>query len=260
LFDKAFGREIQVVPTVVSADLVNPPDILAINAASACVHISDIPFGGPIAAVRVCHVDGAYVINPTYDQIEKSALEIVVAGSDAGITMVEGGADEVSEDLMLGAIEAARKPIAEICDMIRKMRDAIGKPKLPLSPLKVELVRKAEIAAYAKGLVEKAIFTKVKHERYAAVAVAIKPIPRRSSPTRSVDEIQKTVLRVDGGYPVRRAALRHPRPGPACRRTRHRGYPAITCEIGVLTRTHGSALFTRGETQALAVNDARHDL
>ncbi|MBU0935369.1 MAG: polyribonucleotide nucleotidyltransferase, partial [Spirochaetes bacterium] len=95
LFDKVFGREIQVVPTVISADQINPPDILAINAASAAVHISDIPFSGPISAVRVCFLDGTYIINPTYEQIEKAALEIVVAGTKEGITMVEGGADEV---------------------------------------------------------------------------------------------------------------------------------------------------------------------
>jgi polyribonucleotide nucleotidyltransferase len=253
LFDKAFGREIQVVPTVVSADLVNPPDILAINAASACVHISDIPFSGPIAAVRVCHVEGAYVINPTYDQIEKSVLEIVVAGSDAGITMVEGGADEVSEDLMLGAIEAARKPLAEICDMIRKMRDAIGKPKLPLSPLKVELVRKSEIEAYAEGLIEKAIFTKVKHERYAAVAVAIADTKAKFADAIGGNEIQEklfSALMEDIQYDVLRSGILDR--GQRVDGRSPEDIRPITCEIGVLTRTHGSALFTRGETQALA--------
>ncbi|PKL08102.1 MAG: polyribonucleotide nucleotidyltransferase, partial [Spirochaetae bacterium HGW-Spirochaetae-7] len=148
LFDKAFGREIQVVPTTISADLVNPPDILGINAASAAVHISDIPFAGPIAAVRVCHVDGSYIINPTYDQIAKSTLEIIVAGTVQGITMVEGGADEVSEEMMLGAIDAARKPIADICGVISAMRDAIGKPKRALAPLKAELAKKSEIHAF----------------------------------------------------------------------------------------------------------------
>ncbi|MDD3981163.1 MAG: polyribonucleotide nucleotidyltransferase, partial [Spirochaetales bacterium] len=115
LFDKSFGREIQVVPTVISTDQVNPPDIVAVNAASAAVHISDIPFAGPIAAVRVALVDGTYLVNPSFEQSEAASLEIVVAGTKAGITMVEGGSKEVSEAEMIGAIEYARKPIADIC-------------------------------------------------------------------------------------------------------------------------------------------------
>ena len=254
LFDKAFGREIQIVPTTISADLVNPPDILAINAASAAVHISDIPFNGPIAAVRVCFVDGAYVVNPTYDQIEKSALEIVVAGSEAGITMVEGGADEVSEEMMIGAIEAAKKPIAEICGVIRAMRDAIGKPKLALAPLRVELVKKSEIEAFAKVRLSKALFTKVKQERYAAVAAAIAETKAAFANDLGTDETQHklfSALMEDIQYHVLRSGILDRGIRVDGRGTED--IRQITCEIGVLARTHGSALFTRGETQALAV-------
>lgn len=254
LFDKAFGREIQVVPTTISADLVNPPDILAINAASAAVHISDIPFNGPIAAVRVCFLDGAYIVNPTYDQIEKSALEIVVAGSEAGITMVEGGADEVSEEMMIGAIEAAKKPIAEICGVIRAMRDAIGKPKLALAPLRVELVKKSEIEAFAKERLSKALFTRVKQERYAAVAAAIAATKAAFASDLGADEIQHTLfaaLMEDIQYHVLRSGILDRGIRVDGRGTED--IRQITCEIGVLARTHGSALFTRGETQALAV-------
>ncbi len=253
LFDKAFGREIQVVPTTVSADLVNPPDIIAINAASAAVHISDIPFNGPIAAVRVCYVDGAYVVNPTYEQIEKSALEIVVAGSEEGITMVEGGADEVSEELMIGAIEAAKKPIADICGVIRAMRDAVGKPKLALAPLKAELARRAEIEAFGKERIGKAIFTKVKHERYAAIAQAIAETKAAFAESLGDDEIQLKLfaaLMEDIQYNLLRSGILD-----RGQRVDGRGTEdirPITCEIGVLARAHGSALFTRGETQALA--------
>ncbi|HPG87460.1 MAG TPA: polyribonucleotide nucleotidyltransferase, partial [Spirochaetales bacterium] len=244
---------IQVVPTTVSADLVNPPDIIAINAASAAVHISDIPFNGPIAAVRVCYVGGTYVINPTYDQIEKSALEIVVAGSEEGITMVEGGADEVSEELMIGAIEAAKKPIADICGVIRAMRDAVGKPKLALAPLKAELARKAEIEAFGKERIGKAIFTKVKHERYAAVAKAIAETKATFADSLGDDEVQLKLfaaLMEDIQYNLLRSGILD-----RGQRVDGRGTEdirPITCEIGVLARAHGSALFTRGETQALA--------
>ena len=134
LFDKSFGRELQVVPTCISFDGVVPSDILGLIAASAAVHISDIPFAGPIAGVRVCFIDGNYVINPTHDQIKKSKLEIVVAGTAEGITMVEGHAQEASEEEMLGAIEVAKKPIADICALIVQLRDLAGKEKLPLSP------------------------------------------------------------------------------------------------------------------------------
>jgi polyribonucleotide nucleotidyltransferase len=117
LFDKAFGREIQVVPTTVSTDMVNPPDMLSIIASSAAVHISDIPFNGPIAGVRVCAIGDELVLNPTYDQIAKSRLEIVVAGTKDGITMVEGGANEVDEDLMIAALEKAHAFIIELCNL-----------------------------------------------------------------------------------------------------------------------------------------------
>jgi polyribonucleotide nucleotidyltransferase len=253
LFDKAFGREIQVVPTCISTDLVNPPDIVGVNAASAAVCISDIPFGGPIAAVRVCLVGEEYVINPTYEQIEKSRLEIVVAGTSIGITMVEGGSTECSEAEMIEAIERARAPIGEICATIEKLVGLAGKPKLPLAPLKVELKRKDEIAEFARGLLSSALFTKIKQERYAAIHSAIKTAQEKFSDVL-VDEIQKKlfaalmeelqyeILRggiLDRGIRVDGRGLEDIRP--------------ISCEVGILPRTHGSALFTRGETQALGV-------
>ncbi|GAB1457497.1 polyribonucleotide nucleotidyltransferase [Spirochaetota bacterium] len=253
LFDKAFGREIQVVPTTISADSVNPPDMLGITAASAAVTISDIPFNGPIAAVRVCYVDGSYVINPTYDQIAKSTLEIVVAGSGEGITMVEGGADEVSEEMMIGAIEAAKKPISEICDVIKAMRDAVGKPKLALAPLKAELAKKSDIHAHAKERIAKAIFTKVKHERYAAVAAAIAETKAAFDDTLGSDEIQLklfSALMEEIQYDLLRSGILDKGLRVDGRGTED--IRPISCEIGVLDRPHGSALFTRGETQALA--------
>ena len=253
LFEKSFGREIQVVPTCVSFDSVNPPDVLGIAAASAAVHISDIPFHGPIAGVRVCLVDGQYLVNPTYDQIKASKLEIVVAGTAEGITMVEGHASEASEEEMLGAIEVAKKPIADICALIVKLRELAGKDKLPLAPLKVELNKRAEIEAYARNLLNTALFTKVKQERQAAVAKVKKEAAEKFAEALT-DDIQRKlfdaliedlcyeILRkgiLDRGVRVDGRSLEDIRP--------------ITCEIGVLARAHGSALFTRGETQALGI-------
>ncbi|GAB1433548.1 polyribonucleotide nucleotidyltransferase [Spirochaetota bacterium] len=252
LFDKAFGREIQLVPTTVSADLINPPDILAINAASAAVHISDIPFNGPIAAVRVCYLNGSYIINPTYDEIAKSELEIVVAGSEEGITMVEGGAAEVSEEVMIAAIEAARPPIAGICRTIKDMRAAIGKEKLPLSPLKVTLANKEEIESIAKEKLAIAIFTKGKQERHDAVAAAIAGIRAAFGAALEEDEVQLKLfdsLMEDIQYKLLRSGILD-----KGKRVDGRGLEdirSISCETGVLDRPHGSALFTRGETQSL---------
>jgi polyribonucleotide nucleotidyltransferase len=253
LFDKAFGREIQVVPTCISFDGVNPPDILGLNAASAAVHLSDIPFAGPIAGVRVSLVDGEYLVNPTHDQIKKAKLEIVVAGTAEGITMVEGHAEEASEEEMLRAIEVAKQPIADICAMIVKLRELAGKPKLPLAPLKIVLNKKDEIEAYARGLLQIALFTKIKQERGAAVSKAKKEAAEKFADALT-DDIQRKLfdaLIEDLCYEILRSGILD-----KALRVDGRGLEdirPITCEVDVLPRTHGSALFTRGETQALGV-------
>jgi len=253
LFDKEFGREIQVVPTCVSADQINPPDILAVNAASAAVHISDIPFAGPIAAVRVCLVGNDYIVNPTFKQIEESRLEIVVAGTAIGITMVEGGSQEASEEEMLAAIECAKKPIGQICAAIEELRSQAGKDKLPLAPLTITLNRGDDIKAFTEPLLSAALFTKGKQDRGRAVAAVISKAATTFADSLTddiqkklfaglMDELQYNILRksiLDKGLRVDGRGLEDIRP--------------ITCEVGVLPRTHGSALFTRGETQSLGV-------
>lgn len=253
LFHKEFGREIQIVPTCISADQINPPDVIAANAASAAVHISDIPFEGPIGCVRVALVDGVYIVNPTYEQIERAKLEIVVAGTAMGITMVEGGSHESTEEEMIQAIETAKEPISQICATIEELRHLAGKEKLALAPLLVELNNKEEIRAYAHELLSKALFTKVKQERAKAVAQAIAAVKDKFKDSLTddtqqklfstlMDDLQYEILRssiLDRGLRVDGRGLEDIRP--------------ITCEVGVLPRTHGSALFTRGETQVLAV-------
>ena len=154
LFEPTFGREIQIVPTCVSVDGKNPPDILAVIAASAAVTISDIPFHGPVAGVRVCYLNGEYVLNPTYEQIEKSQLEIVVAGTKDGFTMVEGGANEAGEDVMLGALEKAQDFIREMCILQEELQKLAGKDKLPLAPLDVKLENAEAIEAEAVPLMK----------------------------------------------------------------------------------------------------------
>ncbi|MCL1991470.1 MAG: polyribonucleotide nucleotidyltransferase [Spirochaetes bacterium] len=253
LFDKSFGREIQLVPTVLSTDQVNPPDILAIIAASAAVHISDVPFAGPVAGVRVCLVAGELVTNPTYEQIEKSDMEIVVAGTKDGITMVEGGAKEVSEELMLEALEKAHKLIIELCNLQEKLRELAGTPKLPLTEPSHKLENAAEIRAAAYPKLEVACFLPGKHERRDAIAAVISEFKQKYA-VQLEDENQKKLfdaLFEDMHYEVLRLGILD-----KGKRVDGRGLEdirEITCEIGVLPRTHGSALFTRGETQALVV-------
>jgi polyribonucleotide nucleotidyltransferase len=193
LFEKSFGREIQIVPTTVSADMVNPPDILAIIAASAAVHISDIPFNGPVAGVRICCVDGELVANPTYEQIEKSSLEIVVAGTKDGITMVEGGAKEVSEDLMISALEKAQSVITDLCNLQDELRKLAGKEKLPLTESTVSLQNGDAIRAEAYPKLETACFMPTKETRHDSIK-AVKAEIAAKYAEQLEDEAQKKLF------------------------------------------------------------------
>lgn len=253
LFFKEFGRELQIVPTCVSIDGVNPPDILAVVAASAAVTISDIPFQGPVAGARVVYVNGEYIVNPTYDQMAKSQLEIVVAGTKDGFTMVEGGANECSEEVMLGALEKAQTFITEMCLLQEELRAKCGKEKLPLVPTTVTLENKEAIESEATPLMMEACFQKGKQARGDAVKavkakVAANHAEQLADDTQKklfdalFDDIQYNLLRqsiLDKGVRIDGRGTEEIRP--------------ITCEINVLPRPHGSALFTRGETQSLAV-------
>ena len=254
LFDKAFGREIQIVPTVVSSDMSHTPDIVAINAASCAVTISDIPFYGPIAAVRVALINGEYVINPTFQQIPSASLDIVVAGTHDGITMVEGGAKEVSEDEMLGAINAAQPVITRICEAQMKMREMCGKEKLPLMEIKEDLSWLEPVREYATPLEKEASFVKGKQNRYAALEKAHQQVREHFADLIAEDEKREGQLAAmfeDLEYNILRSSILNDG-----LRTDGRGVRdirPITCEVGLLPCTHGSALFTRGETQSLAV-------
>ena len=254
LFDKAFGREIQIVPTVVSSDMSHTPDIVAINAASCAVTISDIPFYGPIAAVRVALINGEYVINPTFQQIPSASLDIVVAGTHDGITMVEGGAKEVSEDEMLGAINAAQPVITKICEAQMKMREMCGKEKLPLMDIKEDLSWLEPVREYATPLEKEASFVKGKQNRYAALEKAHQQVREHFADLIAEDEKREGQLAAmfeDLEYNILRSSILNDG-----LRTDGRGVRdirPITCEVGLLPCTHGSALFTRGETQSLAV-------
>ncbi len=247
LFHKSFSRDIQVVPTVVSADQVNPPDVLAIVAASAAVTISDVPFEGPVGGVRVAVHDGDIVINPTHDQIESSELDIVVAGTRDGITMVEGGAQEADEETMISCIERAHEVIVEMCDAQLRLAELGGREKLPL-PDVTGAETESEIAAWVRPKMEEACFVKGKEARYAAIR-QVRQDSFEQFADIDADTLEALLEKIETDV-VRTSILDN--------RVRTDGRSPddirdVSCEIDVLPRAHGAALFTRGETQALAV-------
>lgn len=251
LFPDGFRNEVQIVALILSADQENDSDILGMIGASAALSISDIPFNGPIAAVRVGLIDGQYVINPTFPQLEESRLDIVIAGSRDSITMVEAGAREVSEDQIVAAIEFGHGYIKQIVAMQDQLVSQCGKPKRTIAPAernealvdKVRAMTLDKIRA-ANVLPQKEVRQEAIKRLTAEAQEALKEeFPDTGKAIKAmVEEIQSEDLReriIKEGKRADGRGLTDIRP--------------ITCEVGVLPRTHGSALFTRGETQSLAV-------
>ncbi len=252
LFYKDFGREIQVVPMTVSSDQVHTPDVLGMIASFAAVMISDIPFNGPVAAVRVASICGEFVINPTFEQIGKSELDIIVAASKDGICMVEGGAKEVSEDLMLSAIQAAEGVLKDLCNFLQAMADKCGREKLPLVEKTLKLDKWDDMWGEAYPLMEEAVFTEGKHERRKAIKTIQKDIFAKYE-----DQIPEEQVKLVGDLfeemervIVRKSIIEQDK---RCDKRTHDTIRDISCEVDILERCHGSALFTRGETQSLGV-------
>ncbi len=249
LFPDGFRSETQVIATVLSHDKENDPDVLAVTAASAALEVSDVPFLGPIGCVRVGRVQGQLVINPTVSQLEQSDLNLVVAASRDGIVMVEGGAQEVGEDAVLDALFYAFQEAQALIALQQELRAAVGKPKRDFVPpsFDEEFFRSLEQLAVPKFRTAFQIPTK--QERAQAVKQAEQEVlaqiaaqqPERLAECKSMcEEIKARVMReaiVHEGRRVDGRGLKDIRP--------------IQCEVGLLPRAHGSALFTRGETQAL---------
>ncbi|QMU99621.1 polyribonucleotide nucleotidyltransferase [Borrelia sp. A-FGy1] len=255
LFDKRFGREIQVVPTTLSTDQMNPPDIVGMNAAFTAVFLSDIPFNGPIAAVRVAYLNDEFIVNPSFDEIQESSLDIVVAGSLDGITMVEGGASEVSEEILLVAIDKAHEYIKQLCDMQKEFVSIVGyKEKLPLAYEERIFEFKNELKDLIYSELKEACFVTGKLNRDKAIKlVKKKAYEHFSSLDKINDDNEKLFVKAFDDFEqeiVRKSILEKNlrTDGRTSKDIRN-----IFIEIDLLNRTHGSALFTRGETQTLAV-------
>ena len=249
LFPKGYLFETQIMPTVISADLINDPDTLSIVAASAAVEVSDIPFNGPIAGVRVGRVDGQLIANPTLQQMATSDLDITVAGSREAVIMVEGEAQFLSEDEMLEAIFFGHESLQPLIDAQIQLREMVGMAKREFASPVTDADLEARVNELASDKMLAAMKIQTKQERYAAVAeakTAVKEALAEQYPDRD-DEISNLLGKVEKRV-VRRMILDD--------KVRIDGRDMstvrpIACEVGLLPRAHGSALFTRGETQAL---------
>ncbi|MBI2987792.1 MAG: polyribonucleotide nucleotidyltransferase [Deltaproteobacteria bacterium] len=251
LFSDGLRSETQVIATVLSADKENDPDLVALLGASVALEVSDIPFKGPLAGVRIGRVEGQWVVNPTQSQLQDSDLDIFLSGSRDAIVMVEGGARMVPEDTILEALFLGHKAIQPLLDYQEEIKREVGKSKRPVPIVERDRTLVQRVDELARNKILEAIAIPEKQERYKrldevkgeVLAQARLERPEKEKEIKAIFEdlrkdyfrqlIVKERRRIDG------RGLKDVRP--------------ITCEVEVLPRTHGSALFTRGETQALVV-------
>lgn len=251
LFPKGYRYETQVIATVLSMDQENDPDILAMIGASAALEISDIPFAGPIACARVGRIEGNLVINPAINDCENSDINIIVAGSKTGVVMVEGGGNIVNESDMLEAILFGHNAIQPVIELQKKLKEAAGKPKRSFAPLEKDQTLVDIIKTKALSPIREAVLIPDKITRSTTLRAAKADIfenlgeeyaDRRKEVYEILNDIQKNICRdliLKEGRRIDNRKFDEIRP--------------ITCEAGILPRPHGSALFTRGETQVMGV-------
>jgi polyribonucleotide nucleotidyltransferase len=248
LFPKGFRNDIQIIVTVLSADQENDPDILAFIGAATSLCMSDIPFSTPVSAVRVGYLDGQYVANPTFSQLRESLLDLVVASTKDALVMVEGGARGVSEELMLGALTFGHEVNLEVIALEEELVAAEGKPAASFVPAELAAGVREAVAEFFGGHGWE-MLAAVKEEREEALAERRQELLERLGDTYSSEQVlaafddavksqvrQKILqegVRLDGRLP--------------------RDIRTISCEVGLLPRTHGSGLFTRGQTQVLTI-------
>ena len=249
LFDQRMRHDVHVVATILSVDQINPPNVLAINGASTALMLSDIPWSGPVGAVRIGCIDGELVVNPTEQDMAESTLDLVVSGHLEGITMVEAGAKEISESLLADALERAHEEIKKICHLQLEIREELGKAKFEFTPPATFPEIDEWVERTQSGAIRDAVLIHAKQARGMAIgAVKTEAIEHfaESYPEGKryisdvVENLVKKVMRkvvVEDRLRADGRAMDEVRP--------------ISCEVGVLPRTHGSAVFTRGETQAL---------
>src|SRR3984885_8653755 len=253
MFAEGFRNETQVIAFVLSADTENDPDVCGINAASAALTVSDIPFLGPIGAVRVGLVDGRFIANPTYTEMRDGLLNIMVVGTADAIVMIESGAKEVKEETVVDAIEFAHTEIKKICAAINELRSKVGKPKRAVTPPEFDEAYYKSLESKIGNRLSDALDT-AKHpksESYELVRVIEKEL---LAAVPEGDSADKEKAKIKKYYEILRERIFRNQVIDHKRRPDGRAFDQIReiwIEAGVLPRAHGSAVFTRGETQAL---------
>ena len=256
LFPKDFRNDVVVVATVLCVEQDNSPEVAAMIGASAALSISDIPFGGPTAAVNVGLVNGEIVINPTEAQRKVSDLNLTVAGTVEKVAMIEAGANEVPDDVMLEAIKKGHEEIKKVCQFIQKMKDEIGKPKFAYKSFAVDHDLYEELEKDYTEKMKTAVQEIDKDTRDNNVAVLTEEIENALAEKLGEEEFEKRKQEIgEAVYKLEKKCVRdmifyeHKRvDGRAIDEIR-----PLSCEVGVLPRTHGSALFTRGQTQVMSI-------
>ena len=250
LFPKGFTHDVQIIATVLSADPENNPDILALIGASAALEISDIPFKGPIAGIRVGKIDNQLVINPSCEQLEKSMLELIIAGSSEAIVMVEGEADIQSEEAIMEALSFGHQSLMNILDIQLELKKAVGKTKIAFQPPYHDETLYQKVFDAAHDKIKQAIRIHNKLERNETLRQIGKSTLEELLVEHEGMEIEISNILDKMEEELIRNLITSER-----KRIGGRNFEEIreiSCEAGVLPRTHGSALFTRGETQVLA--------
>ena len=251
LFPKDFINEVQIIIYVFSADRKNQHDILAINAASAALSVSGVPFLGPVGAVRVGRVKGEWIVNPTFAEDDESDIDVVVAGTKSAVTMIEGSAKNISESDMIAAVEVAHEQIKRICATQEELARAVGKKPFKYTPYMPDEKLREEIAKRYSGDIEALSHYKIKHEREDAKNEIIEKAKKELAELYpdTVGQAAGTIDDLDGEFVRKRILEKGERAdGRGLKEIR-----PIDIMVGILPRAHGSAVFTRGETQSLGV-------
>ena len=252
LFAPGFKNETQIVATVLSHDLENDPDIVAMVATSAALTLSGVPFLGPIGAARVGYIDGKYVLNPMIDEMSESSLDLVVAGTGDAVLMVESEAKELPEDVMLGAVMCGQKHFKPVIDAIVSLAERAAKEPWELKA-EEDAGLIGRVRTMAEAELREAYAIAAKHERRDRVAAIKEKVVAAVVPS---DDDGTMAPKVSGAFKEAEKEVVRGNILETSRRIDGRDLKTvrpIECEVGILPRTHGSALFTRGETQALAV-------
>ncbi|HEY3237092.1 MAG TPA: polyribonucleotide nucleotidyltransferase [Polyangiaceae bacterium] len=256
LFPKGYRRDTQVIATVLSADKMNPTDVLALTGASAALHISDIPWNGPVVGIRVARVDGELICYPTFEQIEKSDIDLVVAVSKDAIVMVEGGADEATEPDIIDALMFAQRESQPLLELIEKLRAAVGRPKREFAVKKLDDALAKRVSELVDPELRMACVIREKKARYDQYAASKQKLMEQLSQELGAEKLGSVKDLVEDQLEQRKAEVVRTMVLDEGKRIDGRDTKTIrpvSCEVGLLPRTHGSALFQRGETQAIVI-------